>query len=44
MRNLILTMTMLFSLSLIAQNSPEIWMSYELKAKDGMSEEFEKAA
>ena len=44
MRNLIFSMTILFSLSLIAQDGTEIWMSYELKAKDGMSEQFEAAA
>ena len=37
-------MIMLFTLSTIAQDGTEIWMSYELKAKDGMSQKFEAAA
>ena len=44
MKNLIYSMIMLFTLSTIAQDGTEIWMSYELKAKDGMSQKFEAAA
>ena len=44
MKNLIYSMIMLFTLSTIAQDGAEIWMSYELKAKDGMSQKFEAAA
>mgnify|MGYP000209072024 FL=1 len=46
MKKLILfTISMLFAFTISAQeNSPEIWMSYELKVKKGMSEKFEQAA
>ena len=43
MKNLIYSMKMLFTLSTIAQDGTEIWMSYELKAKAGMSQKFEAA-
>ena len=44
MKKLIYSMIMLFTLSAIGQDGTEIWMSYELKAKDGMAQTFEAAA
>jgi len=41
---LLFTISLLFTFSLSSQESPEIWMSYELKAKKGMTEKFEQAA
>ena len=35
---------MLFTFSAVGQDGTEIWMSYELKAKDGMAQTFEAAA
>ena len=44
MKKVIIIVSMLFVLTTTAQNSPEIWMSYELKPKKGMVEKFEQAA
>ncbi len=41
---LVFAFSFLFTLSSFAQDSPEIWMTYELKAKKGMEEKFEQAA
>tara|TARA_B110000003_G_scaffold122228_1_gene124623 strand:- start:483 stop:944 length:462 start_codon:yes stop_codon:yes gene_type:complete len=41
---LLFTFSILFTLSSFAQDGPEIWMTYELKAKKGMEEKFEQAA
>mgnify|MGYP003336589199 CR=1 FL=1 len=44
MKKVTIIVSMLFVLTTTAQNSPEIWMSYELKPKKGMVEKFEQAA
>ena len=44
MKKFTIIVSMLFVLTTTAQNSPEIWMSYELKPKKGMVEKFEQAA
>jgi hypothetical protein len=44
MKKITIIVSMLFVLTTTAQNTPEIWMSYELKPKKGMVEKFEQAA
>jgi hypothetical protein len=44
MKKVTIIVSMLFALTITAQNSTEIWMSYELKPKKGMIEKFEQAA
>ena len=44
MKNIIYSFILLFSFTMVGQDGTEIWMSYELKAKDGMSQKFEAAA
>lgn len=43
-KSILFVFTMLFTIILSAQDGPEIWMTYELKVKKGMNEEFEAAA
>ena len=43
MKKITIILSMLFALTITAQNSPEIWMTYELKVKKGMEDKFEDA-